>query len=986
MAIQKTRKINMYKFVDTKKESAGGPTRGKDKEFVRTINLNTEALNNIGGVLNGIVGTVQELKAIEVDLLENRKKKLKDLDTAPTSSATPKATKSFFKKFSELKTPGFLESIMKMLSSFFKLMVVMPILKWLANPANKKKIKATLEKLHKIFSTIAKFISSQVVGMIDDLYDLLRDDSDPWTKIKSFTKIWLRFAGAFLAIRYLTQPWKIIGDVRKVFALFDRRGRTVKRQLLRRKGRLMMTGGRARKWMLGGFIGGAALWAAMEFLFPQKAADGTIEAQMDKEGKLPGDKGYDESTAGFFSKKGDADAEKEIGVRATDRDKSISTYGDDLTNDGNYKPTGVSKYEDGQGIDLKNQDNLPDKQQEKKDQLNKKNWWQKLTDLPGNISKSIDDSKDKNQNILADMLGITAAKKKADDTLADMNRKMQEDKEAMGNNKVGAITSILNALVPGQMEKIRDVTNKGINAFEGVKTKFEENKPKKSFWDDLKTGWGLFGGKKNRMLGGDVNPMGSGIISGPNSGFPVSMHPALPPSFIGHGTEYVATKGDGSGFVIPLDNFATRRDPGIVSRSIYRAKQLGFNLSELGLKKFERGGGFGPALYHPTNNKINAFRGISDKSLTTQFGSKLGKDWKKKGVKNSSQQLFQKLVLAEAQGEGMAGMALVARSILNRKAIIDETGNPGTFMAKSGSLKDIIHAPGQYSPITDGRISKKWSGSELEVAARAIEIAKSHSRLKGLLANQVDDPQQIAKLMSATGFRNYSSAFYDRSQDVNEVKFGNHTFNTAGNKDMKFGFKGDKQSSSLIKKLMGSEGLSERDRKELGRAGSAYTKKTGQTGAQLFGGLLGGAKDMMGGESGAPGGIFSMLTNVFGAGPEGARSGNKKGGSRNVNKSKNKKSDEMKIQRATDERNRARKEINARTTGIVAATTQAIDESNRNTRQYISAANQSISQILTNSKGVAPGQHSSSGAPGGVFGALLKTTAAVLNSFNNPLR
>ena len=42
----------------------------------------------------------------------------------------------------------------------------------------------------------------------------------------------------------------------------------------------------------------------------------------------------------------------------------------------------------------------------------------------------------------------------------------------------------------------------------------------------------------------------------------------------------------------------------------------------------------------------------------------------------------------------MAGMALVARSILNRKAIIDETGNPGTFMAKSGSLKDIIHAPG----------------------------------------------------------------------------------------------------------------------------------------------------------------------------------------------------------------------------------------------------------------------------------------------------
>ena len=984
MAIQKTRKINMYKFVDTGKESSGGPKRGKDKELVRVVNLNTNCLNNLGGVLNGIVTTVQELKNIEVDLLENRRKRLKQIDTAPTPSGTPKATKSFLKKFSNLKTPGFLDSIMKFLSSIFKLMVVMPILKWLSDPKNKKKIKATLIKLHTIFKAIASFISSQVVGMIDDLYDLLRDDSDPWTKIKSFTKIWLRFAGAFLAIRYLTQPWKIISDVRKVFMLFDRRGKTVKRQLLRRKGRLMMTGGRARKWFLGGFIGGAALWAAMEFLFPQKTADGTIEAQMDKEGKLPGDKGYDESTAGFFKKDGDGDAEKELN-RAADRSKSIRDYGEDLTNDGNYSKINVGEYEDGNGIPLKDQAQLPDKQKEKADQMNKKNWWQKLTDLPGNITKSMDDSKDKNDNILADMLGITAAKKKADDTMAEMSRKMQSDLEGKEGDKVGAITSILNALVPGQMNKVREVTNKGVDALNSVQSQFEDMKPKKSFWDDLKTGWGLFGGKKNSILGGDVNPMGSGIISGPNSGFPVSMHPALPPSFIGHGTEYVATKGDGSGFVIPLDNFATRRDPGIVSRSIHRARQLGFNLSELGLKKFERGGGFGPALYHPTNNKINSFRGISDKSLTTQFGSKLGKDWKKKGVKGSSDELFQKLILAEAKGEGMAGMALVARSVLNRQNIIDETGNPGTFMSKSGSLKDIISAPGQYSPMTDGSIGRKYSGAELEVAARAIEIAKSHSRLKGLLANQIEDPQQIAKLMSATGFRNYSSAFYDKSQDVNEVKFGNHTFNTAGNKEMRFGLHGDRKHNTLMDKLLNPDGLNQKDKKELGRAGSAYTKKTGQTGAQLFGGIFGGAKDMMGGEGGKPGGIFSMLTNVFGASSDGKKQGKKAGGS-NVNKSKSKKNDEMKIQRATDERNKARKEINARTTGIVAATTAAVDQSNRQTRQYISAANQSISQILTNSKGVAPGQASSAPGPGGVFGALLKTTAAVLNSFNNPLR
>ena len=83
-----------------------------------------------------------------------------------------------------------------------------------------------------------------------------------------------------------------------------------------------------------------------------------------------------------------------------------------------------------------------------------------------------------------------------------------------------------------------------------------------------------------------------------------------------------------------------------------------------------------------------------------------------------------------------------------------------------------------------------------------------------------------------------------------------------------------------------------------------------------------------------------MLTNVFGGGREQLRVEIRQGGSRNVNKSKNKKSDEMKIQRATRERNRARKEINARTTGNSSATTQAIDESNA--QRHIYYCNKSV--------------------------------------------
>ena len=121
--------------------------------------------------------------------------------------------------------------------------MVVLVLKWLGDPKNHTKIKNTLIKLHKIFSAIAKFVSSQVVGMVDDLYNLLSDETDPWTKIKSFVSIWLKFAGAFLAIRYLTQPWKIIGDfMRKFGSYLIGEVEEPNQMLLKRKGRLLMTG------------------------------------------------------------------------------------------------------------------------------------------------------------------------------------------------------------------------------------------------------------------------------------------------------------------------------------------------------------------------------------------------------------------------------------------------------------------------------------------------------------------------------------------------------------------------------------------------------------------------------------------------------------------------------------------------------------------------------------------------------------------------
>ena len=44
-----------------------------------------------------------------------------------------------------------------------------------------------------------------------------------------------------------------------------------------------------------------------------------------------------------------------------------------------------------------------------------------------------------------------------------------------------------------------------------------------------------------------------GWISGPQSGYPVSLDGGRSTSFIGHGTEYVSQKADGGAFIVPFD-------------------------------------------------------------------------------------------------------------------------------------------------------------------------------------------------------------------------------------------------------------------------------------------------------------------------------------------------------------------------------------------------------------------------------------------------
>ena len=150
-------------------------------------------------------------------------------------------------------------------------------------------------------------------------------------------------------------------------------------------------------------------------------------------------------------------------------------------------------------------------------------------------------------------------------------------------------------------------------------------------------------------------------------------------------------------------------------------------------------------------------------------------------VGGSEMDLFKRLVLAESGGEGELGMALVARSVMNRAGLI-QSGKvgPGMFMANDKSITGVIMGKGQYQPVSDGSINTQRSDAQMAKAAAAIKLAKNVDQLKAKLKAAGMSTDEINKLVASTGFRT-GSAFNDPSQNVNVVKFKNHFFNTAGN-------------------------------------------------------------------------------------------------------------------------------------------------------------------------------------------------------------
>jgi hypothetical protein len=153
-------------------------------------------------------------------------------------------------------------------------------------------------------------------------------------------------------------------------------------------------------------------------------------------------------------------------------------------------------------------------------------------------------------------------------------------------------------------------------------------------------------------------------------------------------------------------------------------------------------------------------------------------------ISGNEKELLKRLMIAEAGGEGVEGMAMVGQSVLNRASLIQSgTVGAGQFNAASGSVTDVIQGENQYQPYRQGKLNRALSPEENARAEEAYNLLKNMPEFKKRIKSAFNlSDRQVQLGAASTGFRNYDAgAGLDTSQQVNEFKAGSHTWNTAGN-------------------------------------------------------------------------------------------------------------------------------------------------------------------------------------------------------------
>ena len=213
-------KINLYKFVSTTGIAAASDAKKQEKATIGIQTKQVEAINQLGGVVNGIAASLVKIEAIEIARAKALAKKAREFEPEYTEVKKQKFT--FVGKLLEaFKAPNFLKGLLMMLGALFKMLIGIPVLKWLADEKNQKTIVNTFKIIYGVFKAISKFIGGAFVMGINSLAKALKggENMSTWQRVLAFAKGIVAFGAIIVGLKWLN-PLRIAKTMKEIGGIF----------------------------------------------------------------------------------------------------------------------------------------------------------------------------------------------------------------------------------------------------------------------------------------------------------------------------------------------------------------------------------------------------------------------------------------------------------------------------------------------------------------------------------------------------------------------------------------------------------------------------------------------------------------------------------------------------------------------------------------------------------------------------------------------
>ena len=288
-----------------------------------------------------------------------------------------------------------------------------------------------------------------------------------------------------------------------------------------------------------------------------------------------------------------------------------------------------------------------------------------------------------------------------------------------------------------------------------------------------------------------------GWISGPMSGYPVSLDGGGSTAFIGHGTEWVGFKkaAEGGAFVVPFDTPATKNNPGLTGSRMLQAKQGGYALpgyakggevkdpkgsGDAGLKTATSGGAVITSKYGPRWGRFHAGVDLAGVPIGTPITSLTGG----KVLYASTYSGYGNTVDLEVKPGKVLRFAHLDGFLVKKGDVIQ----PGTKIGTLGNTgigtgphlhyehrnKLSFGRDGAFNPLETGALKDITIGGKPIQGAKAGEQSEDQLKLDGQQEEQVDPFQAlddaVRKLNVSLGYAPQDTSVESATQAAAKAK------------------------------------------------------------------------------------------------------------------------------------------------------------------------------------------------------------------------